>query len=122
MPHQGAPFVFPLRSDGTCVEFGPTQLPVGLGLGLGLRLGLGLGLGLRLGLGLGLGLGLRLELGLGLGLGPNLIDRKFGGPEPDTSAEVTRALVSDSSPPNFRSIRLGPNPKLVLTNPTLTLN
>ena len=41
---------------GTCVEFGPTQLPVGLGLGLGLRLGLGLGLGLRLGLGLGLGL------------------------------------------------------------------
>ena len=35
---------------GTCVEFGPTQLPVGLGLG------------------------------------PNLIDRKLGGPEPDTSA------------------------------------
>ena len=69
---------------GTCVEFGPTQLPVGLGLGLGLRLGLGLGLGLRLGL--GLGLGFRLELGLGLGLGPNLIDRKLGGPEPDTSA------------------------------------
>ena len=64
---------------GTCVEFGPTQLPVGLGLGLGLRLGLGLGLGLGLrlarGLGLGLGFGLRLEteLGLGLGLGPNLI-------------------------------------------------
>ena len=54
---------------GTCVEFGPTQLPVGLGLGLGLRR---------------LGLGLRLELGLGLG--PNLIDRKLGGPEPDTSA------------------------------------
>ena len=47
---------------GTCVEFGPTQLPVGLGLGLGLR------------------------LGLGLGLRPNLIDRKLGGPEPDTSA------------------------------------
>ena len=65
---------------GTCVKFGPTQLPVGLGLRLGL------GLGLRLGLGLGLGLGLRLELGLGLGLGPNLIDRKLGGPEPDTSA------------------------------------
>ena len=38
--------------EGTCVEFGPTQLPVGLGLGLGLRLGLGLGLGLRLRLGL----------------------------------------------------------------------
>ena len=74
--------------DGTCVEFGPTQLPVGLGLRLGLRLGLGLGLGLRLGLGLGLGLGLRLELGLGLGLGPNLIDRKLGGPEPDTSATM----------------------------------
>ena len=59
-------------TSGTCVEFGPTQLPVGLGLGLGLRLGLGLGL--------------RLELELGLGLGPNLIDRKLGGPEPDTSA------------------------------------
>ena len=73
-----------ITKKGTCVEFGPTQLPVGLGLGLGLRLGLGLGLGLRLGL--GLGLGLRLELGLGLGLGPNLIDRKLGGPEPDTSA------------------------------------
>ena len=65
---------------GTYVEFGPTQLPVGLGLGL--RLGLGLGLGLRLGL--GLGLGLRLELGLG----PNLIDRKLGGLEPDTSAQL----------------------------------
>ena len=72
----------PFGPKGTCVEFGPTQLPVGLGLGLGLRLALGLGLGLRLGL--GLGLGLRLELGLGLG--PNLIDRKLGGPEPDTSA------------------------------------
>ena len=35
---------------------------------------------------------------LGLGLGPNLIDRKLGGPEPDT------ALVSGSDPPNFRSI------------------
>ena len=80
---------------GTCVEFGPTQLPVGLGLGLGLRLGLGLGLGLRLGLGLGLGLGLRLELGLGLGLGPNLIDRKLGGPEPDTSAVKRDVIVSD---------------------------
>ena len=56
---------------GNCVEFGPTQLPVGLGLGL--RLELGLGLGLRL----GLGLGLRLELGLG----PNLIDRKLGTSE-----------------------------------------
>ena len=31
--------------------------------------------------------GLRLELGLGLGLGPNLIDRKLGGSEPDTSAK-----------------------------------
>ena len=95
-----------VRSDnGTCVEFGPTQLPVGLGLGLGLGLRLGLGLGLTVGvrsppspgLGLGgrarprpgLGLGLRLELGLGLGLGPNLIDRKLGGPEPSTSALIT---------------------------------
>ena len=71
-------------SGGACVEFGPTQLPVGLGLALGLVLGL------RLGLGLGLGLGPRLvlELGLGLDLGlePNLIDRKLGGLEPDTSA------------------------------------
>ena len=73
---------------GTCVEFGPTQLPVGLGLGLGLRLGLWLGLGLRLGLGLGLGLGLRLELGLWLGLGPNLIDRKLGGPEAPNPTQV----------------------------------
>ena len=79
---------------GTCVEFGPTKLPVGLGLGLGLRLGLGLGLGLRLELGLGLGLGLRLELGLGLGLGPNLIDRKLGGPEPDTSAQACTMHIS----------------------------
>ena len=75
-----------IYSVGTCVEFGPTQLPVGLGLGLGLRLGLGLGLRL------GLGLGLRLELGLGLGLGPNLIDRKLGGPEPDTSAILCYGL------------------------------
>ena len=30
-------------------------------------------------------------------------------------------LVSDSGPPNFRSIRLGPNPKLTITNPKLTL-
>ena len=37
------------KSKGTCVEFRPTQLPVGLGLGLRLGLGLGLGLGLRLG-------------------------------------------------------------------------
>ena len=58
-------------SFGTCVKFGPTQHPVGLGLGLGLRL----------------------ELGLGLGLGPNLIDRKLGGPEPDTSAQVF-AIIS----------------------------
>ena len=74
------PFASSWTSSGTCVEFGPTQLPVGLGLGLGLHLGLGLGLGFRLGLGLG--------LCLELGLGPNLIDRKLGGPEPDTSAQV----------------------------------
>ena len=33
-----------------------------------------------------------------------------------------KALVSDSGPHNFWSIRLGPNPKLTLTNPTLTLD
>ena len=77
------PDLFARSARGTCVEFGPTQLPVGLALGLGLHLGLWLSHRL----GLGLGLGLRLELGLGLGLGPNLIDRKLGGPEPDTSAQ-----------------------------------
>ena len=50
---------------GTCVEFGPTQLPVGLGLGLG--------------------------------LGPNLIDRKLGGPEPDTSAANSVQLYKRDS-------------------------
>ena len=75
----------------SCVEFGPTQLPVGLGLGLGLRLWLGLGLRL----GLGLGLGLRLELGLGLG--PNLIYRKLGGPEPDTSAKMGTGISTFKS-------------------------
>ena len=64
-----------LRSPYTDAILADSDVPtLALGLGLGLRLGLRLGLGL--------GLGLRLELGLG----PNLIDRKLGGPEPDTSA------------------------------------
>ena len=45
------------------------------------------------------------------------MDWKFGGPGFDTSPVL--ALVSDSGPPNFRSIRLGP--KLTLTNPKLTI-
>ena len=42
-------------------------------------------------------------------LGPNLIDRKLGGPESDTSAST--GLVSNPGPPNFQSIRLGTKTK-----------
>ena len=52
-----------IRLCGTCDKFGPTQLPVN-SFTVRVR-----------------------DVDSGLGLGPYLIDRKLGGPEPDTSAD-----------------------------------